>query len=337
MLDHIPVKATRSLFYDRDGCLWIGTRNELLRYYDGRLQPLEIQGVDSMANFLCFFEDREGTLWGGTGNTGRLVRLTDAKVVNLTRNDGLPVRSVLSVLKTSDQALWIGSWGGGLIRQTKGGLENIRTSDGLGDESICSLREAPDGALWIGYYGSGVGRLQDGKFTHYKDGPGLDTRLRDIEVGPDGTVWVVTLRCGLLRLEGGRFVKFELPDMPQPTAMHPETGGRLWIASADGLGLFDTATRRWLVQFHEPPGRTDAAVSMRRGEGDDLWVLRDGCMVQRLHAGKLEEFKLPSQVGILTYDGVVYRGSLWVNFRNGVARIPLREFDAVVAGRKSAV
>jgi signal transduction histidine kinase/DNA-binding response OmpR family regulator len=69
----------------------------------------------------------------------------------------------------------------------------------------------------------------------------------------------------------------------------------------------------------------------------DFWVLRDSLEIQRIHAGRVDTFAMPPALGRLTYGGVIHRGEFWINFRNGIFRASLSEFDEVAAGRKELI
>ncbi len=335
-IDGQPIRSARSLLFDADGNFWIGTRGELIRVHDGRARVVEKPGVDSIAHFLCLLEDREGNLWGG--NDSGLVQLGDVKASAITRDDGLEARSVVSALTARDGGTWLGVWGGGLTRLSPAGVVErvFRVDDGLASEAVWNLAEGSDGALWIGYYDQGVGRLKDGVFTHFDTLPILRPRIRDMKVDDRGTVWISTYNHGLARGDGSTFEAVKLPDVAQTGALLIDSRDRLWVTWPEGVGCFDPGTGRWLEK-HASGREPGDAIALIEDASGDLWILRDEMTIQRLREGGTQTFILPAWVGRLTYSGLAHNGELWVNFRNGIARAPMAEFDAVAQGRKAGI
>ena len=329
--DGLPSNNMRSVLVDRDGNLWAGTTNGLARYGNGVFQQLFIHSVDSLSNVLCLYEDRERNLWVGTNNG--LFRVQDVKVGNLTQHDGLPINAVLCVLEAKDGSRWAGTYGGGLAHLTSAGIKTFRTSDGLAEESVCALAEDHDGGLWMTYYSSRVSRFKNGKFIHYiPSDAGL--RVYGPRVDAAGTVWVSDAN-GLYRFSGDKFqsVPFDRA-LAIATALHIDATGGIWLGNQSAVGRFQDG--RWTVYPTSklPPGHNLQCIfSDATG---DIWILRDGPTVLRIHAGELKEFAFPVELGPLLYSGFAYHGDLWINFRSGVARIPLDEFAAVDAGRKAS-
>jgi signal transduction histidine kinase/CheY-like chemotaxis protein/ligand-binding sensor domain-containing protein len=330
-LGGVAVSTVRSLQIDRDGNLWIGTPNGLLRYTNGRLEPVVVRGVETLSHVLAIAEDREGNLWCGTDSG--LVRLGDVKVMNFTRREGLEANSVLSVAAMRDGSWWAGTWGGGLTHFTAKGARTLHQADGLKEEGVISLHEDHEGALWIGYYGQGVSRLKDGVFTHFGKDEGIDTRVRTIATDADGVVWLLSARSGLQRLRDGRFETVPTPEVTLAGAMMIDRRGRVWVGWAGGLGWYDPAADKWTVFHRETPGKNNVTRILEATDGT-VWVFRDGLQIQRVRGEGLESFEMPASVGGLTYSAIEHGGAFWVGYRNGIARIPLKEFEAVSAGTK---
>ncbi len=330
-LDGLDVPPVRSLFIDRDDNLWIGTPKGLFRYAGGRFQPVLIEGVETLSHVMCIGEDREGNLWCGTD--AGVVRFSDVKASNVTRRDGLGANSVLALEVSRDGSWWAGTWGGGLTRFTEDGAETLHASEGLREDSVLTLHEDASGGLWIGYYVAGVSYLKDGQFTHFGPGENINARVRALTSDANGVVWAASER-GLHRRTGDRFEFFRLPGISQAGALLIDSQGRMWAGGVGGVGRYFPETGEWAPLAGDPAAAHNVTRIFESGTGT-LWVLRDGLYIQRIREGRLETFRMPPRVGVLTYSGLEYEDALWVNFRNGVARIELTEFDAVAAGRKT--
>ncbi|MBD0293813.1 MAG: hypothetical protein ICV84_01230, partial [Flavisolibacter sp.] len=63
--DGLPDRSIISLLQDRDGYMWIGTGNGLVRY-DGYKPKVYKFGIEGFLPITFLYEDRKGILWAGT-------------------------------------------------------------------------------------------------------------------------------------------------------------------------------------------------------------------------------------------------------------------------------
>lgn len=329
------IGAVRCLLPDHDGNLWIGTRGDLLRVSKDAVDVFERPGVDSLVNFLSLYEDKEGALWGGN-DTG-LVRFNDVKAVNINRSHGLQARSVVSVLSARDGKVWAGVWEGGLSQLDSEGrvVQTLRAPGSLFSDLAWHLAEAPDGTLWIGYYHLGLGYLKDGRHTAVHRPEEIGPRLRDMKVDHTGRLWVSSWARGLYRVEQDRLVAFPIEGVASTGALCVDREGMLWYTHADGLHRLDPVSGKVLERHAARPGELKGAtVLLQDGEGS-IWAFCDGMTIFRLGKTGLRKLVLPSWVGRLTYSAVLHKEELWVNMRNGIIRLPVREALAVMSGAKA--
>jgi ligand-binding sensor domain-containing protein/signal transduction histidine kinase len=74
---------------DATGVLWVGTRNGLIKYRDGKqTRYTTAQGLSSKV-ILALTEDRDGNLWIGA-ELGGVCKLSGEVIVSITRTEGLP-------------------------------------------------------------------------------------------------------------------------------------------------------------------------------------------------------------------------------------------------------
>jgi ligand-binding sensor domain-containing protein len=64
--DGLPERSILSLFQDKEGYMWIGTGNGLVRY-DGYKPKVYKFGIEGFLVINNIYEDRKGILWVGTG------------------------------------------------------------------------------------------------------------------------------------------------------------------------------------------------------------------------------------------------------------------------------
>lgn len=209
----LPDDDCWSLFADRAGTLWVGTRRGLCRMVGTRFVPLPLPpAVDPVreARFgpevvFAIAQDRDGHLWFGTDGDG--VRRWDGEhFTAYTKKDGLGGDGVRCLCVDHQGKIWVGSDGGGLSCFDGTTWRTWTSKDGLGNDRIYTLAEARDGALWISTLGAGVSRWDGGKFTQLRETAGrTQNHVQSILQARDGTLWF-GFSGGLYRLAGDQLV-----------------------------------------------------------------------------------------------------------------------------------
>lgn len=270
-----------TLLVDRDGFLWVGSREGLFRY-DGFQargflpdpdRPDRISDVDVRS----LYEGRDGALWVST-NTGGLNR-RDPQTGRFTRYHhdsadpaSLSDESVYGVGEDADGNLWVGTQNG-LNRLDAGGGGFTRyhhergRAGGLANDWVYAVHRGASGRLWLATVGGGIDRWDPvgrrfENFNLARLGGGA-RGLNDVfalHESPDGRVWAGT-RAGLVVLDPARGAAslFDLSavngEQPLVTALHADRQGRLWIAThSQGVLRVDPATGAWSRAHPGRPG-----------------------------------------------------------------------------------
>jgi len=276
----LNARVVPALLVDRDGFLWVGSREGLFRY-DGYESVAFLQESGNTATspkieVRALYQDREGSLWIGTYSHG-LSRYDFATGhFEAFRHDPTDAGSVVD-----DQVLAISEGpDGGLWVATATALSRLDPATrrfehfAIGDTQTSSRPAAPvtslhlgdSGRLWIGLLGQGVGlwhpqsrRFSQFDLTALTHGPNEANDVFSLHEAADGTLWVGT-RTGLVVLDPARNLAREmaLPQHsaypPAITAMAADDSGRLWLATlAHGVLLVDMQSGRWEMD-REGPG-----------------------------------------------------------------------------------
>jgi signal transduction histidine kinase/ligand-binding sensor domain-containing protein len=302
-----PSEVVTAIHQDRDGFVWIGTRDGLVLYDGHSFTTLEHDPADpgsiSDDTIRTIHESRDGTIWIGT-NTGGLNRL-DRERRTFTRfrhdsahPDTLSHDSVYAIAEDGDGRLWIG---------TQRGLNRLDTDTGaferfmpdperpgsLSHPYVGALLGDSRGRIWVGTVGGGLNLFDpaSGTFRIWRHDPAMDRSIGDDRVfalleGPDGALWVGT-NDGLDRMDpetgtfdpvgrGNRGSEMGLAASVVTTlARAPD--GKLWIGTfGGGLHEFDPASGRFRT-FRHDPGRSgslpaDRVVGLVTDRSGALWV-----------------------------------------------------------------
>ncbi len=268
----LDAMVVTSLVFDRDGLLWIASREGLFRY-DGYqatafLPDLDRPGHISDVDVRSLYEADDGALWVAT-NTGGLNR-RDPRTGRFTQfhhvsSDprSLSDESVYCVSQDAEGRIWVGTQNG-LNRLDPDGRGFTRLfhdrgeSPRIGDNWVFTLHRGPTGTLWIGTVGGGIDRWDPGseRFQNFSLAKlvGGHAELDDVfglYEGPDGRVWAGTRR-GLVTLDvaHGSAALVDLSNaagiQPLITTMHADHKGRLWITTlAHGVLAVEMASGHW--------------------------------------------------------------------------------------------
>ena len=292
--DGLPTDRLRSVAFDRDGILWIGTTGGgLVSYSGGRFETRDPGNGFPHAEVRAVMPDPEGGIWAATAGGG-LARVRNGRVTTYTVADGLPTDQLSALALDAQGTLWIGTWGAGLCRMRDGRFSSLSSAGGLSADQVWSLHADREGSLWVGTWVGGLNRLRDRRFLVFGVPEGLSSdNTRAVLHARDGATWVSTAGGGVNRIVGNSVTT---------------------IRAKDGLP-------------------SDEASSLCEDRDGSIWIGTYTSGLARMKSGRITSFGvaqgLPSaDVRALYQDRA---GTLWVATMSGLARFDGRRFVAVVA------
>jgi signal transduction histidine kinase/ligand-binding sensor domain-containing protein len=308
---------------DRDGNIWIGAEQGLIRLNSQRLSTFD--PGNSLGAVTALFEDREGDLWAGSA--GQLERIQESPFATYRpaippgRDQGGPVYA------DSHGDVWAAPDRGALVRVHDTVMTELRLPK-FPDDQIYSIA-GDRGDLWLGLRRHGLAHItaQERKsaMTTYPQASGASpSPVYAVHQNRDGTIWIGTVGGGATHIQQGRPKTYTTQDgLASNTVFSISEGadGAMWFGTPSGLcSLSENRWRTYRVEDGLPSPNVYATFV----DGDGIvWVgtlnglayVRSGRLIGGPHD---LESALPGGIFGVTQDRL---GSLWVVTSGAVFRV----------------
>ena len=296
---------------------------------------LQTTGGNDLKNFVQkLYLDDDGTIWLGTAGAG-VIKLNPNDPANrngiirkywqYSQSSSVPLSDdyIMSLEKSKDGGMWVGTWSGGLSKITANG-EVIHFDDPvLSSIPNVALCEDQNGKLWVGTRGKGLYHLTVKNrqiidkvgYQHESDENSIgDDFITSIYEDQSGGFWIGT-EDGLNYLDR-RTKEFEVykqvegQGLNQVSGMLSDDQGNLWIANIkgvtvlrpdkDGLSIvnsFDTEDRLQGGFFYNNVAYKDHDGSIIFGGADGFNILNPENLTQNPHLPKvvIKDFQVFNQ------------------------------------------
>jgi signal transduction histidine kinase/ligand-binding sensor domain-containing protein/CheY-like chemotaxis protein len=277
----VPVDAKHqvvALLGDRDGMLWIGATQGLIR-----LDPVTGTRVSYRSDISfhgsirALAQDKAGNIWIAPGNGPPI--LFDPIERNFKKrwaNDpGMKASEINNAMYISDDGvIWLGTTECLRLFDPSSGASGVlhhipSDSQSLSEDAVFSIAGDRDGNVWAGTKGGGVNRFSPAslRFGAWRPNPADsaslgDDNIRSIYRDRRGTLWIGSLAGGLDRFEpaSGNFTHFR-HDPRNPRSLdsnhvytiYEDRAGTLWVGTDLGINRLDSATGSF-TDFKRKPG-----------------------------------------------------------------------------------
>jgi ligand-binding sensor domain-containing protein/signal transduction histidine kinase len=331
-LTHSPVRA---LTQTRDGYLWLGTDNGLVRF-DG-LRFTAFGAADGINNgpITTLLQDHRGALWIGTTDGG-LSRWENDRFTTFSTRDGLPANSITALVEDNSGHVWIGTEAG-LVLWENGHLSMSSATRQFKSARINALFKDQEGTLWTSVKNAGVYCFTNESFVAVS-GESLEGLLKEshcLIVDHERRLWVGAGDDFVLCSDANRWYRYKIPRHEAKshiTSLAEGPDGTVWAGSSGG----------GLLQFKDGksiaiPGGTGLAGNLVQSLLTDreghLWVGTDAGL-NRLHRKALTSLSQTEGLGMGTTRSAaeVMPGIVWVSMSNGgLYRWDGRSFNRLAA------
>jgi signal transduction histidine kinase/ligand-binding sensor domain-containing protein len=301
--DGVPQNAVTEVVLDREGYVWIGTKDGAARY-DGRSWRVVNIPAQAGSNWVqTILPAADGRMWFGTIGGGVLVLAEDGSWTSYRVEHGLPDDSVYCLLETFTEGrpvVWAGTRRGLAAFEDGAWRRPPPIPNDSSDAQVDALIEVatPGGgrALWAGLANGAVARLSNGQWTVYgfaQDQPNRSvTCFFESTVFGEPTLLAGTFGRGIARFDGNAWTHWAGgPDGLPEGIVHaicetrrPDGTPTLWAGTNRGLERYENG--RW-IRFDAKHGLPSVGIWSLCEVGSQtgtpvLWVGTAGLGLARL-------------------------------------------------------
>ncbi len=330
-----------TLFADRHGHVWFGSREGLARWSPERLEVRPPDAALPDWRVRAIHQDSRGDLWFGTFSGG-LSRLHDGPVRAFGQPEGLGLDGTTAIL-ADGEGVYVGGPQQGLVqwRAEEGAVARWTLADGLPGDTPWALARDPRRAsgLWVGGE-LGLAWLEQGRLsTTGPAGIGYagDVQVLYVDPLPPHSLWLSGESGGAveLRPDGS---KVHGPDqglgLQRVRFFHRDRGGRLLAGGREGL--FALHDGRWSKL--SPGGlQLRALTAIAESDTGDLWLASSIDGLVWWSGGDASVFGSAEGMPFLPVHSLALDGDdgLWLSGNDGIARISRAEHARWRRGERS--
>lgn len=281
--DHgLPHNTVLSLVQTRDGFLWIGTWEGLVRFDGSRFMPLPASMPAALreSGILALAAAEDGSLWIGT-HGGGIYRYYKGRQRQFSE-PGRDLREhVISLLVTRGGDVYAGTSGGSLLHRQGDRFAALDVGGALGAGSLLGLAEDRDGrviaASDVGLIVVESHRVRPAPVVWPEPRP-LISRIYPRSTGG---FWLAT-SLGIYALDGALEAPQRMPFEGAVSRALEDVDGSLWLAS-DPLGLVHLTGGETSSLGRDQSLPNPRIAALLRDKEDSLWIGTNGGLA-RLHA-----------------------------------------------------
>ena len=328
--DMLPSNEVQKVHQDRNGFIWLATRNGLCQYdgYKVTTYKSNMYTPDMLTNnnILCIQDDARQNLWIGTQDGLNVMNLQTGNVRKYTYPK-IPNNLVSCLLVTRDNQVWMGTDNGlcryAAERDSFVVYDEKQTGGVLKTYAIKTLWEDGEGDIWIGTWANGLYRysVREDKFHAYPP-IGESNSPHVIFEDSHRNIWIGTWGNGLYRLEHPKdfeklsYIHYEYrPDDAESLvdnivyAIEEDLHTRsIWIGTRSGLSILPSDSADKFINYmprhslyHIPSDEVNSIVADMAGNlwigtiGGGAWVVTT--KVSNFHSNRLN-YLLPGALTI---------------------------------------
>ena len=297
----LPNNTIRSITEDYNNCMWLGTRNGLVKM-DKRTGQFHTYYLPELSQRTVYtlYTSKDGTVWVGTdGGLSYYDRKHDSFYTYdhsntwLIDENGDKARitnySVKAILEDTNGDLLVGTWQGGLLRM-KRGTDTFRRYPRLNERnSAYSLFFDKHRRLWVGTWGYGVMRIDNPRnvehpqIHHYPyTSNHFDIFYKFVEDPVTQKLWACT-REGVCTIDEDnpdaswqQYTKIGSWHLNYCNDIATDNCGNIWVNTQNnGIFQVNTSTspfKQWQLDMGRTPLTVNFISSILTTDGNTVWL-----------------------------------------------------------------
>jgi len=312
--DGLPQNSVIAMTQTRDGYLWLGTLNGLVRFDGKRFTVFDENNTPGLnsSRIVKLFEDSQTNLWIGTETAGTAL-VKDGRVINPPELAlGGSERRLAAVCEDSEGAVWLYNANGELHRYRDGRFAPVFQGH-YGPSNCRAVIAESGGPVWVG---------TDRRQSAIGAGMSLELRLDSLDI------LLASQRGGYWRLANGvvqkwttqgktnhlehDFGSYRWTNAPVSAACEDRDGNLLVGTLGAGVFWFDSRGNATCLSTNEGLSH-NLVLSLHVDREGTLWVGTDGGGLNRV---KRQVFDVLEATRGLTVQSVCEGdpGGLWIGF-----------------------
>jgi signal transduction histidine kinase len=322
----MPFQRADSILPDGEGGFWIGTDTSLVHWKSGHSNVYGYKALRSSAGrdgIVSLASNSDSSLWIGIARSGPGLGLEkfvggELRPFLAPNFDGSKI-VVSSLLRDSNQTLWVGTATNGLYRIHGEAVDHFGATEGLSSDTISGLYEDREGNIWVATSG-GLDSFSDRNVTTFSHAEGLPSDLgATVMASRDGTVWVANIGS-LDFIRNGEVSSIRSRnDLPgdHVTSLFEDRTGQIWVGIDDDLFLYENHQfRRLPEQDHRPLG---IVVSITEDVDGNIWAecVSSSRKLVRIRDFRVQEVISSSRVPAGHSLAADPKGGIWVSAVDG--------------------
>lgn len=206
---YIPISSEQGLvndivtyvFQDDSKNYWFATygggvsKLDYLALESGKIKFTNITTLQGLKSDIIrmIIDDDEGNIWFATQEGA--TKYDGEKLITYTKKAGLPSSDVVSLFRDNENAIWIGTRGGGVARLKNDKITTFNKSNGLANNTVWVMNQDKNGLIWFGTDGGGLSYFDGKKFVNINTGDGLcNNFVFSLTIDKKNNLWVGTTR-----------------------------------------------------------------------------------------------------------------------------------------------
>ena len=328
--DGLPINTINAIIQTRDGYLWLGTNDGVVRFDGVRFTVYNAGNTPELPSnrIVSLHEDRAGALWILTEQQ-HLVRHVRGLFTHIDASRGLR-SGALQLTESPDGTLIVATTrGAGVVRNARFTplADSIPITDGYGGSAV----QRADGSVWIAAQRNGLWRAAGGRVENVTPPELRTAALNQVAVDGRGRLWIASTQGVWIEDHGFRMVGAPNDSINSTVALRVDNRvDRAWLLGQNLVAVATDTAARVVTRF--PPGfgllvpniTLDSTGAAWYANGPELF--RDGRRVMALE-GRLGDNLAP---GAITSVAIDREGSIWIGTRaSGLYRLKSSVFSVI--------